>query len=156
MPTSPEIFVTLDQPIADDAVKQLASDLSEALGEDRLVDFDGTGGIALEPKSEHDLLPQQLPRTKSILTVRLCTPYYGEGYERGYWPEIAATLEFLRHRLPEARVWYGPGGTEHVVEVDALFLDKCWDYWSRNGGRPYYDKQKNAQHLLSPRGQETK
>src|SRR5258705_10710006 len=89
MPTNREIFVTSEQPIPEDTVKKLASDLSQALGCERLVDHDGRGVIVLEPKSEYHLLPDPLPRAEAVLSVRLCTPYYAEGYERGNWPEIA-------------------------------------------------------------------
>jgi hypothetical protein len=152
MPTNPEIFVTLDQPISEDIVKRLASDLSEALGRDRLQDYDGRGVLVLERESDHHLLPEQLPSAESVLSVRLCTPYYGQGYERGFWPEIAATLEFLRHRLPAARVWYGPDGTDQVEQVSSEFLDRLWDYWSRYGGRPYYEKWRQAQPCAGPNG----
>jgi hypothetical protein len=89
MPTDPEIFATLG---------------------DRVLDYNGRGSILLESKAEYEVLPEDLLREESILRARLSTPYYGKGYERGCWPEIAATLEFLRHRLPGGRVWYGPGG----------------------------------------------
>ena len=152
MPTDPEIFATSNEPIAAEFVKQLASDLSQALGPDQLQDYDGRGVIVLEPKHEHDLLPEQLPRAESILSVRLCTPYYGEGYERGDWPDIAATLEFLRHRVSGGRVWYGPDGTDQVDEVTDEFMHKMWDYWSRYGGRPYYEGWRHAQPSAAPNG----
>jgi hypothetical protein len=147
MATHPEIFATSEQKISAETMKTLASDLSEALGPDRLFDYKGTGVIALEPKSDYHLLPDSLPRTESVLRVQLCTPYYGKGYERGYWPEIAATLEFLRHRLPEARIWYGADGTEQAEEVNSEFLQQLWSYWSQHGGRPYHQKESFNPHL---------
>jgi hypothetical protein len=152
MPTDPEIFATLEQPVPDEDVKQLSSDLSDALGSDNVLDYDGRGSIFLERKAEYDVLPEQLPREESILRARLCTPFYGKGYERGCWPEIAATLEFLRHRLPGGRVWYGPDGTEHVDEVTQQFLDSMWEYWSRHRNRPYYQRHPAAQPGAPPIG----
>lgn len=152
MPTDPEILATLEQPVRDEDVKQLASDLSEALGSHRVLDYDGEGSILLERKAEYDLLPEELPRAESILRARLCTPFYGNGYERGCWPEIAATLEFLRHRLRGARVWYGPDGTDHVDEVTQQFLDAMWEYWSRHGNRPYYQRHPTPQPGARPNG----
>jgi len=152
MPTDLEIFATLGRPVSDEDVRRLAFDLSEALSSDRILDYDGRGAILLESKAEYEVLPEELPREESVLRARLSTPYYGKGYERGRWPEIAATLEFLRHRLPGARVWYGPDGTEHVDEVTQEFLDSMWDYWAQHGSRPYYQRQSGAQLGAPPNG----
>jgi hypothetical protein len=141
MPTHPEIFATLEHTITEDAVKTLASDLSEALGSDRLLDYEGMDVIVLESKRYYALFPDSLPRAESVLHVRPSTPYYEKGYERGNWPEIAAILEFLRHRVPEARVWYGPDGTEQVEEITRESLERLWSYWSQYGNRPYYEKR---------------
>jgi hypothetical protein len=141
MPTSPEIFATIDEPISEASVKALASDLSEVLGQDRLLDYDGRGVVVLERDSDLSLLPDAVPRACCVLRVRLCTPYYGEGYERGYWPEIAAALEFLRCRLPSAQIWYGPDGTDIVRQATREFFDEMWHYWATNGGRPYHKKR---------------
>ena len=150
MPTNPEIFATLERPVSEEDVKRLASDLSEALGHDRLLDYDGRGGIIREPRKDYHLLPDPLPRAESILSARLCTPYYAPGYERGYWPEIAATLEFFRYRLPGAQVWYGPDGTEQLDEATPEFIRSLWSYWAQHGGRPYYERWRNAQQGASP------
>jgi hypothetical protein len=79
MPTDPEIFATLSRPVPNEEVKQLASDLSQGLGSDRVLDYDGRGSILLEPKAEYEVLPDELPRDESILRARLSTPYYGKG-----------------------------------------------------------------------------
>jgi hypothetical protein len=152
MPTDPEVFATLERPVSEEDVKRLTSDSSEAPGSDRVLDHDRRGSILLASKAEYEVLPEELPREESILRARLCTPYYGKGYERGCWPEIAATLEFLRHRLPGGRVWYGPDGTEHVDEVTQEFLDSMWDYWAQHGSRPYYQRQPAAQLRAPPNG----
>ncbi len=152
MPTNPEIFATLERPIPDEDVKRLASDFSEALGHDRVMDYDRRGCIVREPRTDYHLLPDPLPRVESILSLRLCTPFYAPGYERGYWPEIAAALEFLRHRLPGARVWYGPDGTEQLDEAIPEFMQRMWSYWAQHGGRPYYERHRDAQRGASPNG----
>ena len=152
MPTDSQIFATLECPVLDEDVRRLAADLSEALGSHRVLDDGGRGAVLLESKAEYGVLPEELPRAESILRVRLSTPYYGKGYERGWWHEIAATLEFLRHRLPAGRVWYGPDGTEHVEEVTQEFLDSMWDYWARHGSRPYFQGQPSAQVGAPPNG----
>ena len=140
MPVDPLIFATSDQPITSACVKQLAADFSEAIGEDRLLDSDGRGVIVMEAPDHYPLLPDQLPWATSILRPRLSTPYYGAGYERGDWPAIAATLEFLRRRVTHGRVWYGRDDADVVNEVSSKFMDSLWDHWSRYGGRPYYSQ----------------
>jgi hypothetical protein len=150
MPTDPEIFATLEQPVSDEDVKRLASDLSDALGQDRVLDYDGRGCVIRERSKDYHLLPDPLPRVESILSARLCTPYYAPGYERGYWPGIAAALEFLRHRLPGAQVWYGPDGTEELDQANAEFMRGMWSYWAQHGTRPYYERDMNAQRGASP------
>ena len=78
MPTSPEIFATLEQPLDEAAVRQLASHLSDALGHDAVLTDGGKGAIIVESASDYHLLPDPLPRTETILSVRLSTPYYGD------------------------------------------------------------------------------
>lgn len=140
MPTSAEIYATTDEPLPEADVQLLASHLSEALGPERFLEADAIRLIRAEqPESEG--LPEDLPRAGSTLQVRLCTAYYGKGYERGYWPEIAATLEFLRRRMPSpSRVWYGPDGGDPLREVSEALLDEHWAHWALVGGRPYYRK----------------
>ena len=83
MPVEAHILVTADESVNDEVVRLLASDLSEALG-DRLLDFDGGGGLFREREQDYEFLPDGLPHSPSVLRVRLCTPCYGAGYERGY------------------------------------------------------------------------
>jgi hypothetical protein len=136
MPVDANIFVTVDEAVNDDVVRSLASDLSEAFG-NRLKDSDGRGGLFREREQDYELLPDGLPPSASVLRLRLCTPYYGPQYERGYWPEIAAALEFLRRRVPTGRVWYGRDDGDWVREVTRESLDALWSHWTTHGGHPY-------------------
>ena len=137
MPVEAHILITADESVNDEVVRSLASDLSEALG-DRLLDSDGRGGLFREREQDYEFLPDGLPHSPSVLRVRLCTPYYGAGYERGYWPEIAAALEFLRRRVPTGRVWYGRDDGDWVRELTRESLDELWSHWTTHGGRPYH------------------
>jgi hypothetical protein len=137
MPTGAEIFATTNEHLSEVFVHGLAVDLSEALGTDCLIE-PWSRGVILEPERDFHLLPDALPRAGSIVSVHLSTAYYGKGYERGYWPDIAATLEFLRRRVPLARVWYGHDSDGEVWEVTREFLDGIWDYWAAHGSRPYF------------------
>jgi hypothetical protein len=152
MPINPEVFASLDQTLSGEDVKQLARDLSDALGHHQVLDYDGRGCVILESCRDYHLLPDPLPRVTSILSVRLCTPYYAPGYERGYWPEIAAALEFLRNRLPGAKVWYGPDGTEQLDEATGEFMRCMWSYWAQHGSRPYYERRTDVQRGARPNG----
>lgn len=147
MPVGVELFATSDQTISEEWVRALSSDLSGQLGADRFSDYDGRGAVILVRKADHHLLPEQLPAAESVLSVRLCTSFYAEGYERGSWHEIASVIEFLRHKLPHARVWYGPDGTDHVDLITLAYLDKMWEYWSLNGGRPYNKRSRLRNEL---------
>lgn len=66
--------------------------------------------------------------------------YYGEGYERGPWGEIASVLMLL-HACPSVkRVWYG--GDDHSVALPECpperVLELC-AHFMRHGERPYRD-----------------
>ena len=144
MPVESHIFVTADQPVNEQTLLSLASDLAEALGPDRLEDHGGRGALFRERVQDYEFLPDGLPRSTWILRVRLSTPYYGPQYERGYWPEIAATFEFLRRRLPAGRLWYGREDGDWVREVTHDSLDELWSHWAAHGGRPYYETNDTA------------
>jgi hypothetical protein len=139
MPVDAYIFATGDKSVEEQSIRDLSSDLAEAIGPDRFVDFDGAGVVHQVPRGEYNILPDDLPRAPCVLEVRLASPYYGPGYERGSWPEIAAVLEFLRRRLPGAQVWYGPDDGDWVREVTADSLDALWSHWAQHGDRPYVD-----------------
>lgn len=143
MPVAAHIFLTTEETLHDDVMRSLASDLSEVFG-NRLLDYDGRGGLFRVRELDFAFLPDNLPRSASVLRLRLCTPYYGPGYERGYWPEIAAALEFLRRRVPTGRVWYGRDDGDWVREVTRESLDEMWSYWATHGGRPYYRSRHEA------------
>ena len=141
MPVDAHIFATVDDALSDDLVHSLASDLSEVFGS-RLETSGGRDGLYRVREQDYELfLPDGLPRSISVLCVCLCTPYYGPKYERGYWPEIAAALEFLRRRVPQGRVWYGRDDGDWVREVTCESLDELWNHWATYGGRPYYQSR---------------
>jgi len=140
MSVNAHIFATMDEQLSDDFVRSLASDLSEAFGS-RLETSGGRSGLYRENEKDYELLPDGLPHSISILRVRLCTPYYGPQYERGFWPEIAAAIEFLRRRIPKGRVWHGRDDGDLVREVTHESLGELWNYWAIHGGRPYFKSQ---------------
>lgn len=141
MPVDAYIFATSDAALDEPAVSALASDLAQAVGSTRFAHhYVGGGVVRRVPPGDYELLPDDLPRAACVLEVRLDGAYYGPGYERGYWPEVAAVLEFLRRRLPAARVWYGPDDGDWVGEVTPASLSALWEHWASHGGRPYYNR----------------
>ena len=122
MPVAAHVCATLDAAVPEGDIRTWAADLAGAMGADRFRDLDGLGVIHQVPQTEYEILPDDLPRPPCVLRVALQDSYYGPGYERGRWHEIAAVLEFLRRRVPGARVWYGQDSGDIVWEVTAEFL----------------------------------
>jgi len=63
--------------------------------------------------------------------------YYGPGYERGPWPRIAGHIEWLRHRFPDGKVWYGGDSGDTLNKVTDAFMAGMWKHWATVGGEPY-------------------
>lgn len=72
--------------------------------------------------------------------VQTLERYYGEGYERGYWPHIYATITLLRHQFPWATVHYGSDSTEDCPEVTDEDLAALWGHWASDNGDAYHDR----------------
>lgn len=64
--------------------------------------------------------------------------YYGDGYERGPWPHIAAALMVLFASRGVERVWYGNDGAGpwEIKPGDILRLS---EHYMSVGCRPYYE-----------------
>jgi hypothetical protein len=68
--------------------------------------------------------------------------YYGEGYERGPWPELCAVLMLLHARPDVENVWYGGDGTEDVPECPKARVQELSAHFMSNGCRPYRESFK--------------
>jgi len=143
MPLGSNIYATTDLEMTSKDVELLRRHLIDSLGVDCVSDFNG--GLLRISKEQYNVIPDDIPKAATIIEVNLETAYYGKGYERGCWPEIAATLEFLRHRIPNSQVWYGDDCSDNMEEMTKVRLDEYWNYWSCNGYRPYYNKNKKAE-----------
>lgn len=75
---------------------------------------------------------------ETIISVGLCTRYYGRGYERGDLPTIIAVAEWCELRIPGASVWYGgdSGGAVQPFGPGARRL--LFDHFVRHGHEPYH------------------
>ncbi len=65
--------------------------------------------------------------------------FYGEGYERGHWPDIAAVITWLRLNFPNGQVWYGGDTGEALTLITDQFMSETWKHWAEHGGVPYRD-----------------
>lgn len=63
--------------------------------------------------------------------------YYGHGYERGPWPEIAAALMHLLSARNVDVVWYGGDCGTAIHRFDEERLADINSHWIKNGCRPY-------------------
>ena len=137
LPVDPIIIATTDSRFDDDSLSQLNADMIDQIG----TNFSGPNDCAVTNLGDDEYYGQYKPVNLKLESVVLIChtdmPYYGRGYERGFWPELAAIIEMLRRRVPESTIWYGRDDSESVEIVDNDWLDKMWDYWSSNGCRPY-------------------
>ena len=117
----------------------LDAELIDQIGPDRFIGPDDCA-LTIIPPNEYDLHANDLPDCTTLIEAHPMTPYYGPRYERGYWPELAAIVEFLRRRIPESRIWYGEDSGDTIQQTTNNWMTQMWDYWSINGGRPYYNK----------------
>jgi len=65
--------------------------------------------------------------------------YYGPGYERGPWPDIASLILYLLAAENVDAVWYDGDSGWGSVRIDRERLEEINDHWIKNGNRPYYE-----------------
>lgn len=99
-------------------------------------DFDGEADTA--PAWTQDGPPIIGAEGEQFLKVNFMGWYYGPGYERGNWPIIRATAEFLEMALPGSEVWYGGDSSGVLAErLDAAAREKMTAHYLANGHAPY-------------------
>ena len=138
MSVAPLLLVTTNETIDEEFIQKMNSDLLGEMGEDR---FNAAGDFIAVSRStlfEFYEEPENLPEFVTTIVCHPSTPYYGPEYARGYWPELAAMMEFLKRRVPLSTVWYGPDTADEVEEVTEDWMNKVWNYWSEHGGREYH------------------
>lgn len=138
------LYAKTDQQLTDSQVRELAVEMCIALGVRpfRIPRYEDPPQHALWRPEPEDIdfvvdandNPIQ-DGTGDILRVGLCTSYYGEGYERGNWPEIANAAEWLESRLPGTTMWYGGDDDEHVAPLGLEERTDMWEYFAANGNR---------------------
>lgn len=141
MPLDPLIYVGLRSPLPAEAVRILSEDIVKVVGSYPFDSIDEPVAIVVSPWCDLNLLNSSFT-CLSYIEVSTACAYYGPGYERGEWPMISSILKFLRERLPDSLVVYGPDSGEDVEVVNDEFLLKMWRYWNNYGTEPYYSKRK--------------
>jgi hypothetical protein len=68
--------------------------------------------------------------------------YYGEGYERGHWPEIYMAIKWLQNNFEGATIYYGGDTYDHAEDFETPeFTEErekeLLEHWYKNGGIPY-------------------
>lgn len=144
MPDGAEIYATTNAVLDEREVRLLSRDLVHFLPEYTLPlpvengEYPlSTVNFAKDPWQVEDFPGSD---ATTILRVNWDADYYGKGYERGYWPKIAAVIEFLKHRLVSCRLWYGPDNGAEIVEMTQEAMADLWRYWSHNGCRRYNER----------------
>lgn len=151
MPVGAEIFATSEVFLKEEDVKKLNDDLMNQIGHDRFVG-PAECALTLVLPDEYNLFEEVLTNSATLIEAHPVTAYYGAGYERGLWPELAAIIEFLKRRVPTVRAWYGSDTYGEVTETTAQWMSLMWDYWAENGNRPYQDRMRRGN---SPETEET-
>lgn len=80
------------------------------------------------------------------------TRYYGEHYERGPWPHIAAYLLELMSDPNVERVWYDGDSGDCLEEMTFERWCKMCDHYRLNGERPYRQKVERVASELAVSG----
>jgi len=142
MPIDPLIFAVTDTSLDSLEIEVLNRDLLGEMGADRFLGPKENEPLEVISKDEYPMLPDSVPRAKVVVQAHPMTPYYGPGYTRGDWSEIAAILEYLRHRVEGGSVWYGSDLADEVEEVTSEWLADMWRYWAINGCRSYFSSRR--------------
>jgi hypothetical protein len=143
-----EMFVRNSGPSLDETeVRRLARDLCARFGHDKFMiqREDKPWSKAhhaleiLEPAVWEQDGPDIIAEPgEQFIRVHLYTRYYGEGYERGDWPLIKGTAEFLEGHISNARIWYGGDSSGLLAEpLDYEARLRLDAHWISTGHEPY-------------------
>lgn len=75
---------------------------------------------------------------EQFIEVHLWTRFYGPGYERGDWPAIRATSEWLERHIPGCEVYYG-GDSSGIcaAHLDGPAREHLTTHYLTHGHEPY-------------------
>ena len=72
-----------------------------------------------------------------ILRVYLSGRYYGELYERGYFPLYRNVAEWLEYNIPGCEIWYGGDTGADLKHFNNEMRQELWKYYCKNANLPY-------------------
>jgi hypothetical protein len=120
--------------------------VSGPMGVDARILFEQTGELNFE---------REFPADWKVVGIseheRQCEPsathefdtgsrYYGEGHERGSWPEICAVLMLLHACPGVGRVWYGGDSGDGLFNVSPERVIELSRHFMQHGERPYHGR----------------
>ena len=127
----------------------------DGTSDDQIKDLDYRSGDALQSiiwnlpgkptrcdKYEPNIKPNDSPYDEAIpldglYQLNIWCSFYGEGYERGPWPELYGCIEWLRMQPIVSDVWYGGDCGGKFKRMDRSATDEMWGYFARVGRLPY-------------------
>jgi hypothetical protein len=74
---------------------------------------------------------------KQFLKVHVWVRYYGEGYERGYLPNIIMIARWLEEGIPNCDVWYGDDTGSSLELFDRKRQEELFLHFVKHGDAPY-------------------
>lgn len=89
---------------------------------------------------ENDVLLSVHEYPEPRVVVNTLARYYGEGYERGDWPEIYAAIRAMQGAFPERTVFYMGDVSTYGTECTPEFLEEHWIHWQSPKGFGYRDR----------------
>lgn len=140
----------------DEQLKEWSWDLNRAVGASHYYVNPEQGSTSLEltrsydeppvigKRWEQDGEPIEADLDEWFIEVSLATRYYGVGYERGDWPTIIHTAEWLEQNL-NVEVWYGGDSSGDCAELfDKAARDVLVKHALSQSGRDYYNHFESA------------
>lgn len=113
------------------------------MGVDARIYFEQTGDLDFERSFPSGFSVDELRECQRELhpgathEVDSGSRYYGEGYERGSWPDICAVLMLLHACLGVGKVWYGGDSCETISEFGIDDVLETSRHFMLHGERPY-------------------
>lgn len=104
----------------------------------------GPNGFARSDETGHFLYRRDA--NPQVIQLQTMSRWYGPGYERGWWPDIALALETFRRAAPELTIYYEDDTTceyDRQIEYTPRLASQMWDHYFSPLGDAYYERWKD-------------